>query len=94
MPFRNKSLAEEHFLLLLREMDNVVQGLPRLVEYMNQAGRHYPKHQITAAEVILSHTLRMIHSYSPVDDMLNEMEGIAEIGLEAIFKRILIRNFR
>uniref|UniRef100_A0A182UE73 Uncharacterized protein n=1 Tax=Anopheles melas TaxID=34690 RepID=A0A182UE73_9DIPT len=42
-----------------------------LVDHMNEVGRRYPKHQFTAAEVVLVRILRMMHSYSLEDDMLN-----------------------
>nr|XP_040237231.2 SET and MYND domain-containing protein 4-like [Anopheles coluzzii] len=77
---RNMNQEEEKFL---RAMSNSVQmrnHLPKLIEHMNEVGRCYPKHQYTAAEVMLVRSLRIIHSYSLEDDAEDEFGNFGVLG--------------
>ncbi|XP_041784949.1 SET and MYND domain-containing protein 4-like [Anopheles merus] len=78
---RNMNQEEEKFLRALSDSMQVEKHLPKLIEYMNEVGRRYPKHQYTAAEVMLVRSLRIIHSYSLEDDVENEFGYFGVPGL-------------
>uniref|UniRef100_A0A182X8H9 MYND-type domain-containing protein n=1 Tax=Anopheles quadriannulatus TaxID=34691 RepID=A0A182X8H9_ANOQN len=91
---RTMTPQEANFLRLLRMVNVPEHQLPMLVEHMNEVGRRYPKHQYTAAEVVLVRILRMMHSYSLEDDMLNTFGSIGLPGLAASLSRSRAGNFR
>uniref|UniRef100_A0A182U4E7 SET domain-containing protein n=1 Tax=Anopheles melas TaxID=34690 RepID=A0A182U4E7_9DIPT len=78
---RNMNQEEEKFLRALSDSMQVEKHLPKLIEYMNEVERRYPKHQYTAAEVMLVRSLRIIHSYSLEDDVENEFGNFGVRGL-------------
>nr|XP_040237230.2 SET and MYND domain-containing protein 4-like [Anopheles coluzzii] len=84
--------ADPNYTLLLRVLDKVEHKIPFLVQYLNHAGRHYPKHYLMATELLLPHALRMRHGYCKDDDIRNPIREVDDTGLVATLSRILLAS--